>query len=80
MPVLADINVLLARFDRKHPHHKRVNRFFARERFEAVAACPLTVNGFVIWLKAARPRCDRPVEFSLFFEVSNLEFRVLTEA
>ncbi len=47
MPVLADINVLLARFDRKHPNHERVNRFFVRKEIEAVATCPLTENGFV---------------------------------
>ena len=47
MIVLADINVLLARFDRKHPNHGRVNGFFLKKKIEAVATCPITENGFV---------------------------------
>jgi hypothetical protein len=32
MVALADINVLLARFDRKHPNHGRVNRFSSKKK------------------------------------------------
>lgn len=47
MTALADINVLLARFDRKHPHHQRVNEFFIRKSIKSIATCPLSENGFV---------------------------------
>jgi len=47
MTALADINVLLARFDRKHPHHQRVNDFFTKENISSIATCPLSENGFV---------------------------------
>lgn len=48
MPVwLPDVNVLVARQDVEHEHHKRVARWWHRQAADGWATCPLTENGFV---------------------------------
>ncbi len=47
MRALFDVSVLLALVDRAHVHHDRVGSWWARERQDGWASCPLTQNGFV---------------------------------
>lgn len=48
MPVaLLDVNVLVALFDPDHLHHEPAHGWFAANRGEGWATCPLTENGLV---------------------------------
>ncbi len=44
---LLDINVLIALFDPEHIHHESAHAWFAAERHNGWATCPLTENGCV---------------------------------
>jgi len=44
---LLDVNVLIALFDPVHGHHQAAHDWFARNRAQGWATCPLTENGFV---------------------------------
>jgi toxin-antitoxin system PIN domain toxin len=44
---LLDVNVLVALFDPMHVHHEAAHEWFARNRAQGWATCPLTENGFV---------------------------------
>ncbi len=46
MKTLLDVNVLVALFDPMHVHHEAAHAWFARQRSEGWATCPLTENGF----------------------------------
>lgn len=47
MKALLDVNVLVALFDPMHVHHEAAHEWFARNRDQGWATCPLTENGFV---------------------------------
>jgi toxin-antitoxin system PIN domain toxin len=44
---LLDINVLVALFDAEHVHHELAHDWFADQRGDGWATCPITENGFV---------------------------------
>lgn len=44
---LLDVNVLVALFDPDHVHHEIAHDWFAEQREDGWATCPLTENGFV---------------------------------
>jgi toxin-antitoxin system PIN domain toxin len=44
---LLDVNVLVALFDPEHVHHDLAHDWFADQRPNGWATCPLTENGFV---------------------------------
>ncbi len=44
---LLDVNVLVALFDPGHVHHELAHDWFADQRENGWATCPLTENGFV---------------------------------
>src|SRR5579864_2971778 len=44
---LLDVNVLVALFDPDHIHHDLAHDWFAEQRPDGSATCPLTENGFV---------------------------------
>jgi hypothetical protein len=44
---LLDVNVLVALFDPDHVHHEPAHAWFAANRSEGWATCPLTENGLV---------------------------------
>lgn len=44
---LLDINVLIARQDANHEHHKLVSRWLHENSNKGWATCPITENGFV---------------------------------
>ena len=47
MKLLFDVNTLLARFDTKHVHHKRVSTYLDSQRDVRIHTCPITENGFL---------------------------------
>jgi toxin-antitoxin system PIN domain toxin len=47
VPVLLDVNVLVALFDPDHVHHELAHDWFAENVSRRWATCPLTENGFV---------------------------------
>lgn len=44
---LLDVNVLVALFDSDHVHHELAHDWFADQRADGWATCPLTENGFI---------------------------------
>lgn len=60
LPVLLDVNVLIALFDPTHVHHEPAHDWFADNRGRGWATCPLTENAFVRIL--SRPLEGRPAE------------------
>ena len=58
-PALLDVNVLVALFDPDHIHHDLAHDWFADNRSQGWATCPLTENGFVRVL--ANPASGGPV-------------------
>jgi uncharacterized protein len=44
---LLDVNLLIALFQPRHVHHQRAQEWWARNRIDGWATCPLTQNGFV---------------------------------
>jgi uncharacterized protein len=46
-PALLDVNVLIALFDADHVHHELSHDWFADNRADGWATCPLTENGFI---------------------------------
>jgi uncharacterized protein len=46
-PALLDVNVLVALFDAGHVHHEAAHDWFADNRKNGWATCPMTENGFV---------------------------------
>jgi toxin-antitoxin system PIN domain toxin len=59
---LLDVNVLLALFDRDHPHHPVAVSWWTEEQGEGWASCPLTQNGFVRIVSAPSYRRPLPIE------------------
>ena len=47
MDFLLDVNVLIARADSRHEHHRRCRRWEAEHAGAALCTCPLTENGFL---------------------------------
>ena len=47
MDFLLDVNVLIARADSRHEHHRRCRRWEAEHAAAALCTCPLTENGFL---------------------------------
>ncbi len=47
MTALLDVNVLVALFDPMHAHHEAAHEWFAENRRDGWATCPLTENGLV---------------------------------
>ena len=47
MRLLLDVNVLLARFDSAHTHHRVARAWLDRHRQDGWASCPLSENGFL---------------------------------
>ncbi len=47
MVALLDVNVLVALFDPMHVHHEAAHEWFALNRKDRWATCPLTENAFV---------------------------------
>lgn len=47
MRALLDINVLVALFDAEHVHHAAAQDWWAQNRADGWASCPLTQNGYV---------------------------------
>jgi hypothetical protein len=61
---LLDINVLIALFDRDHVHHDAAHDWFADDRADGWASCPMTESGFVRILSGSRypfPKADATV-------------------
>ena len=46
-PALLDVNVLVALFDPDHVHHELAHDWFADNRADGWATCPVTENGFL---------------------------------
>ena len=46
-PALLDVNVLVALFDQRHIHNEQAHTWFAANRSDGWATCPLTENGLV---------------------------------
>lgn len=46
-PALLDVNVLVALFDPDHVHHEPAHDWFADQRGDGWATCPLTENGLI---------------------------------
>jgi hypothetical protein len=46
-PALLDVNVLVALFDPDHIHHELAHDWFADNRTDGWATCPVTENGFL---------------------------------
>lgn len=68
MNVLLDVNVLLARLDVLHAHHKRVVGWFSSNRPASIVTCPITENGFVlIFSHPSYPTGPGNVEEAMFF-------------
>jgi uncharacterized protein len=44
---LLDVNVLIALFQLNHTHHQQAHEWWAANRADGWASCPLTQNGFV---------------------------------
>jgi toxin-antitoxin system PIN domain toxin len=44
---LLDVNVLVALFDPDHVHHEAAHQWFATDRQDGWATCPITENGLV---------------------------------
>jgi uncharacterized protein len=44
---LLDVNLLIALFQPRHVHHQRAQEWWASNRIDGWATCPLTQNGFV---------------------------------
>ncbi len=44
---LLDVNVLVALFDPAHPNHEDAHAWFAKNRKQGWATCPITINGCV---------------------------------
>jgi len=61
---LLDVNVLVALFDPDHIHHELAHDWFADNRADGWATCPVTENGFVRVLSnpAYRSAVTRPSE------------------
>ncbi len=59
MRALLDVNVLLARFDPEHSHHRRARAWLNRHWNHGWASCPLTENGFVRIV--TQPRYRQPI-------------------
>ena len=61
---LLDVNVLVALFDPDHVHHEPAHRWFAEQRGNGWATCPLTENGLLrvlthpAYSQAAAPPAD----------------------
>lgn len=47
MRALFDVNLLIATFDEEHVLHERAQQWWAANRAQGWASCPLTQNGFV---------------------------------
>ncbi len=47
MDFLLDVNVLIARADSRHVHHRRCRRWEAEHAAASLCTCPLTENGFL---------------------------------
>ncbi len=56
---LLDVNVLVALFDADHVHHELAHDWFADNKSEGWATCPVTENGLVRVL--ANPKYGSPV-------------------
>lgn len=61
MRALLDVNVLLALFDRDHPHNASAISWWASEQAQEWASCPLTQNGFVRVISTPAYRQSLPV-------------------
>ena len=59
MRVLFDINALLAIADEQHVHHWAAHEWWAANRSDGWATCPLTENGFARIM--SQPRYKKPV-------------------
>jgi toxin-antitoxin system PIN domain toxin len=46
-PALLDVNVLVALFDPDHVHHEAAHGWFAEQRPNGWATCPITENGLI---------------------------------
>jgi hypothetical protein len=56
---LLDLNVLIAMFDEEHIHYQGAHRWWAANRADGWASCPLTQNGFVRIL--SQPSYSKPI-------------------
>ncbi len=59
MRALFDVSMLLALFDPLHIHHRAAMTWWAENRAEGWASCPLTQNGFL--RIAAQPSYSSPI-------------------
>lgn len=62
MRALLDVNVLVALFDEEHEHFERARRWWADNKSEGWASCPLTQNGFL--RVASQPSYSSPVSLN----------------
>ncbi len=47
MAFLLDVNVLIARTDARHEHHRRMLRWEQEHQGALIVTCPITANGFL---------------------------------
>jgi uncharacterized protein len=64
---LLDVNLLIAMFQPDHVHHALAHEWWAANRAEGWASCPLTQNGFVRIV--SQPRYPKPVPLSRAIDV-----------
>jgi uncharacterized protein len=63
---LFDLNALIALLDSQHIHHERAMRWWAQNRIDGWASCPLTQNGFV--RVVSQPSYSFPISIGDAFE------------
>lgn len=63
LPVLLDVNLLIALFDETHVHHEAAHDWFSDNRHRGWATCPFTEHGFIRIVSQSlpgRPAVGRP--------------------
>ena len=59
MRALFDVNLLVAMLDEEHAHHGRAQLWWAANRANGWASCPLTQNGFL--RVVSQPKYSNPI-------------------
>jgi toxin-antitoxin system PIN domain toxin len=63
LPILLDVNLLIALFDETHVHHEAAHDWFSDNRQRGWVTCPFTENGFIRIVSQSlpgRPAVERP--------------------
>ena len=67
MRALFDLNLLIALIDEEHIHYTRAHEWWATNRAEGWASCPLTQNGFLRIV--SQPNYAKPIPLSAAFDL-----------